>query len=321
LQNVWKCSIIFPQLIAGPIVRYQTISQELKKRESKITDISDGIRRFILGLSKKVMIADMLGIFSKELASLSTNTVLGFWLRAIADSLQLYFDFSGYSDMAIGLGLIFGFHFLENFNYPFIASSITDFWRRWHISLSSWFRDYIYIPLGGNRVSKYRHYLNILIVWMATGLWHGASWNFILWGLYFAVLLIIEKNFLLNFLNRHPIFSHGYTIFLVFISFVIFNQTDLSLLVQSIKGMFGFGEISFCSKEVLFYLKDSILFLIIASFLSTPVLKSIRSWILKKNGGSVLIDILEVILPLLLFLLSTAFLIDGSFQPFLYFRF
>ncbi len=312
---------LFPQLIAGPIVRYQTISKELETRESKTSDISNEIRRFVLGLSKKVMIADMLGIFSKELASLSSNTVIGFWLKAISDSLQLYFDFSGYSDMAIGLGLIFGFHFLENFNYPFIANSITDFWRRWHISLSSWFRDYIYIPLGGNRVSKFRHYRNILIVWMTTGLWHGASWNFVLWGLYFAFFLILEKKVLLKFLKNHQVFSHAYTIFLVLISFVIFNQTDLSLLGETLKGMFGFSKIAFCNKETLFYLKDSIILLGIALLFSTPILRRGKDYLTKWKRGELLVGTLEVILTLLLLLLSTAFLIDESFQPFLYFRF
>ena len=177
---------LFPQLIAGPIVRYQTIDQELKDRSVTYQKFADGVKRFIIGLSKKVLLANVLGVFSNSLSSISTSSVLSYWLQAISNTLQLYLDFSGYSDMAIGLGLMFGFTFLENFNYPFIASSITEFWHRWHISLSTWFRDYVYIPLGGSRVGKFRNYLNILIVWMITGLWHGASWNFVFWGLYFA---------------------------------------------------------------------------------------------------------------------------------------
>lgn len=312
---------LFPQLIAGPIVRYETISQEMRERSITISDFSLGIERFILGLSKKIMIADVLGLFSKEIASLSSQTILGYWLRAIADALQLYFDFSGYSDMAIGLGLMFGFHFLENFNYPFIATSITDFWRRWHISLSSWFRDYVYIPLGGNRVSSCRHYFNILIVWMTTGLWHGASWNFVLWGLYFAVFLIIEKKFFLVFLRKHSFFSHIYTIFLVVISFVIFNQTNPTMLVDYLRGMFGLAGLAFVNSETLFFLRDSFVVLFIAILCSMPLFRNLRGYLIKSKKGQLFLNSLEIIGSLGLLLLCTSFIIDESFQPFLYFRF
>ena len=190
---------LFPQLIAGPIVRYTDIKNEMNNRKINIDDFSNGIKRFIIGLSKKVLLANVIG---ELITKFTIETVVSSWIKAISYTLQIYFDFSGYSDMAIGLGLMFGFHFLENFNYPLIASSITDFWRRWHISLSSWFKDYIYIPLGGNRVSKIKWYRNIFIVWFLTGFWHGASWNFILWGLYFAIILVIEKIFLLKKLNK-----------------------------------------------------------------------------------------------------------------------
>ena len=230
---------LFPQLIAGPIVRYQTIDQELKDRSVTYQKFADGVKRFIIGLSKKVLLANVLGVFSNSLSSISTSSVLSYWLQAISNTLQLYLDFSGYSDMAIGLGLMFGFTFLENFNYPFIASSITEFWHRWHISLSTWFRDYVYIPLGGSRVGKFRNYLNILIVWMITGLWHGASWNFVFWGLYFACFLVIEKIFLLSFLKKHKLLGLFYTNILVVISFVIFNQTTVSGIYKFLTSMFG----------------------------------------------------------------------------------
>src|SRR5574344_348019 len=206
---------LFPQLVAGPIVRYSTINEELKSRVHSYDNFSSGVKKFIVGLSKKVLIANVIGELAKSLVSITTRTVFSFWIEAISFTLQIYFDFSGYSDMAIGLGKMFGFNFLENFNYPLIASSITDFWRRWHISLSSWLRDYVYIPLGGNRVSKLKWIRNIFIVWFLTGFWHGAAWNFIIWGLYFAVFLLLEKIFLGKFLDKHHVFGHIYTIIIV----------------------------------------------------------------------------------------------------------
>lgn len=312
---------LFPQLIAGPIVRYETIAKEMKERKETTTDFSKGIERFIIGMSKKVMIADVLGSISKEIASLSSQTVIGYWFRAALDALQLYFDFSGYSDMAIGLGLFFGFHFLENFNYPFIAKSITDFWRRWHISLSTWFKDYVYIPLGGNRVSSSRHYFNILIVWMTTGLWHGASWNFVCWGLYFAFFLVLEKKFLLKYLEKHSLFGHGYTLLLVLFSFVIFNHTNWNEMILYFQSMFGFSNIAVWNQETMFLIRDSLGTFLIALLFSTPILKSGKEKISKLKYGKKIIGIAEVFVCLLLLILSTAFIIDESFQPFLYFRF
>ena len=225
---------LFPQLIAGPIVRYTTIENQLENREYNMKNFSIGVRRFIIGLGKKVMIANVMGNLINIFLVSDEKSVLFYWLYAIALMIQIYFDFSGYSDMAIGLGKMLGFDFPENFNYPYIATSITDFWRRWHISLSSWFRDYIYIPLGGNRVSKLKWIRNIIIVWMLTGLWHGAEWNFVIWGLYFGVLLIIEKVFLLKWLQKIPkVISRIYTLFIVMISFIIFNGEGISTILEA----------------------------------------------------------------------------------------
>lgn len=312
---------LFPQLIAGPIVRYETIEQKLKSRKTNFDLFADGIKRFIIGLSKKVLLANVLGELTKNLINLTTQSVLSYWLQAIANTLQIYFDFSGYSDMAIGLGLMFGFRFLENFNYPLIARSITDFWRRWHISLSSWFRDYIYIPLGGSRVTSFKRYRNIFIVWMVTGLWHGASWNFILWGLYFAFFLILEKALLLKILDKHRVIGHIYTIFLVLISFIIFNETSVSSIILFIKNMFGFNNLSFSNLETVYYLKNYIGVIIIAIIASIPWLQIIK----KKISNSVLykkiLPIIESICYILLFIITTAYIVDESFNPFLYFRF
>lgn len=312
---------LFPQLIAGPIVRYETVDEELEKRTHNFENFSKGVKRFIIGLSKKVLIANVLGEFSKNLSLLASKTVLSYWLKAISDTFQIYFDFSGYSDMAIGLGLLFGFHFLENFNYPFIANSITNFWHRWHISLSSWFKDYVYIPLGGSRKGEIRRYINIFIVWMATGLWHGASWNFILWGLYFAILLIIEKMFLLKFLKKHKIISHFYTMFLVIISFIIFNETTISSIILTLKSMFGLENLPFSNIETIYYLKNTWVILILASITSTPLLKNLRERCRKNKKLEKFISILEPIIYFGLLLIITAYIVDESFNPFLYFRF
>lgn len=308
---------LFPQLVAGPIVRYQTIESELSNRHHSYENFSKGVSRFILGLSKKVLLANLLGEFCQSLTGLSSPTILSTWLYAIATTLQIYFDFSGYSDMAIGLGLFFGFHFLENFNYPLIASSITDFWRRWHISLSSWLKDYIYIPLGGSRVCKWKWIRNILIVWFCTGFWHGAEWNFILWGLYFALLLLLEKIFLKSFLERHKIISHGYTILLILISFVIFNGENLSMIGKEIAQLFGFGNLTLFNHETIYYMRSYGVLLVISIFAATPIcLPAIEK--LKERKWMIFV---EPIYYVMLFLVCTAFLIDASFNPFLYFRF
>lgn len=303
---------LFPQLVAGPIVRYETIADELKSRKITTEMFASGIKRFIIGLSKKVILANTLGEIVTIFASLSQKTIISNWLVGISYSLQIYFDFSGYSDMAIGLGLMLGFRFLENFNYPFIASSITDFWRRWHISLSSFFRDYVYIPLGGNRVSKKRWIFNLFVVWFLTGLWHGASYNFILWGLYFFILLILEKLFLNKFI-KNKIFSHIYTIILVIISFVIFRETDISELFITLKSMFGFNNLKWINTETIYYLKNFSVFLIISIILSTPIVKLIKQKINK--------PIIEYVGCFILLVIVTSYLVSSSSNPFLYFRF
>lgn len=323
-DNVWTFATylsLFPQLIAGPIVRYETIEEELKTREVNYSKFASGVKRFIYGLSKKVLLANMLGEFSKNLSGIDTPSVLSFWLKALSDTFQLYFDFSGYSDMAIGLGLMFGFTFLENFRYPLIASSITDFWRRWHISLSSWLRDYIYIPLGGSRVKPIRRYFNILVVWLATGLWHGASWNFILWGLYFAVLLILEKIFFLKWLNNHKIIGFLSTFFLVVISFVLFNQTDIPSIINFLSSMFGLNNLPLTSVETVYYLRNYLGILIFASIFATPIMTHLKKSLINKKGWKTFFMIIEPIMLIILLLLSTAFIVDESFNPFLYFRF
>ena len=309
---------LFPQLVAGPIVRYQDVEKDLVERKITWEKTSYGVKRFSIGLGKKVLISNVLGELIKNLVEVN---ILSSWLKPILFTLQIYFDFSGYSDMAIGLGSMLGFHFLENFNYPLIASSITDFWRRWHISLSSWFRDYIYIPLGGNRVSKIKWIRNIFVVWFLTGFWHGASWNFIIWGLYFGVLLVIEKIFLKKYIDKTKVFKYVYTTIIVVISFLIFSSESLSSIGTSLKNMFFLNNIPLYSKETLYYLKSNAILLIIAIVGATPMIHNIVNK-LKKNKKIVkVIDILEPIIYIGIIILSTAFLIDESFNPFLYFRF
>lgn len=307
---------LFPQLIAGPIVRYKTVEDDLKLRKINYDYFVSGLKRFVIGLAKKVILANTLGKFSYALASLEEMTVLSFILRAIANTLQLYLDFSGYSDMAIGLGLMFGFKFQENFNYPLIATSITDFWRRWHISLSSWFKDYVYIPLGGSRVKKYRRYFNILVVWMLTGLWHGASWNFIFWGLYFALILIIEKAFLLKYLKAHPNLGRLYTIIFVIISFVIFNENNLASAVVFLKSMFGLNRLAFTNLTTNYYLKNYLGILIFSILASTPLFKILKEKVFKNVP-----IFFKAVIYFGIFIVVTAYIIDETFNPFLYFRF
>ena len=308
---------LFPQLVAGPIVRYIDIEEALENRTHSYNNFAEGIKRFIIGLSKKVLLANVLGEFTK---SLVTETVLSSWLKPIGYTLQIYFDFSGYSDMAIGLGLMFGFRFLENFNYPLIASSITDFWRRWHISLSSWFKDYVYIPLGGNRVNKLKWIRNLFAVWFLTGFWHGASWNFIIWGLYFGIILVIEKLYIGKYLEKTKIFKYIYSLIIIIISFLIFNSNTISDIYISLGNMFNLNNINLVNQETIYYLKSYLVLLIIAIISSTPLLKKVISRI-RNTKYKLLIDILEPITYISLLVLSTAFLIDESFNPFLYFRF
>ena len=327
LLNLATYIAMFPQLIAGPIVRYTDIAKDLTERVHRFEDIAYGIRRFVIGLSKKVLIANQLGELCDIFQSSGEQSVLFFWMYAISVSLQIYFDFSGYSDMAIGLGRLFGFKFMENFNYPYISKSVTEFWRRWHISLGSWFRDYIYIPLGGNRVSKGRHLFNIFVVWFLTGFWHGAAWNFIVWGLYFAVLLVIEKFFMLKYMERMPkVLVHGYVLLASVISFVIFDAVNMASAFAYIGAMFGFGGLPLVSVETLYYLRSYAILLILALIGATPLVKSIANRIMtaqwtESTLGTVLSTALELLVLIVLFVVSTAYLVDGSFNPFLYFRF
>ncbi len=311
---------LFPQLIAGPIVRYSDIENQLTHRTHSFDKTSNGIRRFIIGLSKKIIIANTLGELTDTFMSSGDKSTLFFWLFAICYMLQIYFDFSGYSDMAIGLGKLLGFEFMENFNYPFISSSITEFWRRWHISLGTWFRDYVYIPLGGNRVNKFRQLFNIFIVWFLTGFWHGAEWNFIIWGLYFGILLTVEKFFVLKHLKKHKILSHIYVLFLVAVSFVIFSANNLTNALSYVGGMFGLN-VPFVSGELVYYLKSYGIVIIIAAISATPMPKTIISRFCKNTGFKKVWSIAEIPLLAILLLISTAYLVDGSFNPFLYFRF
>ena len=291
---------MFPQLIAGPIVRYADLETQLDKRNYSFEKAMDGIRRFVIGLGKKVLLANQLGEFCAIYEKSQEQSMLFFLLNAVAFMLQIYFDFSGYSDMAIGLGKILGFDFMENFNYPYISKSITEFWRRWHMSLGTWFRDYVYIPLGGNRKGTNRQIFNIFVVWALTGFWHGADWNFLIWGLYFAVLLIVEKLFLLKKLEKSKVFGHIYTIILVMIGFVIFNGTTIAPMPIS-------------SPEAIYYMKSYAPCLIMAMVGATPLVKKcVCRW---KN------TVLEPIALVIIFLFVTAMLVNGSFNPFLYFRF
>ena len=305
---------LFPQLIAGPIVRYSDVAKQLRNRNHSFDKIALGVRRFVIGLSKKIIIANTLGEICEIFKSSNDKSVLYFWLYAVAFALHIYFDFSGYSDMAIGLGKLFGFDFAENFDYPYISKSITEFWRRWHISLGTWFRDYVYIPLGGSRVGMARMIINLLIVWMLTGFWHGAEWNFILWGLYFAVLLIVEKLFLLKWLNHSKVISRIYVLLLVVISFVIFNAGSINEAFVYIGGMLGVGNYPLVSTEALYYLKDYLFVLIIAIVGATNFPK----YFVTKFKT---LQWLEPIVLIALLVVSTAYLVDGSFNPFLYFRF
>lgn len=308
---------LFPQLVAGPIVRYKDVCEELTNRKESFKLFSEGIKRFILGLSKKVLIADTLYNVFTTIQSGNMST-LSYWLVALGFTFQIYYDFSGYSDMAIGLGKMFGFNFKENFNYPLISSSITEFWRRWHMSLSSFFKDYVYIPLGGNRVGTVKHIRNIFVVWLLTGFWHGADWNFIIWGLYFFIFLILEK-FILNKYLKNGLISHLYSFIIILISFVIFNISDLSNILIFLKGLIGIGT-KIINFESIYYLKNSLIIFIISFIGMGPFLKNIINK-LKKGKLNNLIEWTSIIYILLIFFLSIARIISSSFNPFIYFRF
>lgn len=317
ILNYMTYITLFPQLVAGPIVRYKDIEDDLLNPKESVDLFSEGVTRFIIGLSKKAIIADT--IYNLYTNILQSNmTMFSYILVAICFTLQIYYDFSGYSDMAIGLGKMFGFNFKENFNYPLVATSITDFWRRWHISLSSFFKNYVYIPLGGNKCSKLKHIRNIFIVWFLTGLWHGASWNFIIWGLYFFVFLILEKFILKKYL-KGGLFSHLYTLIVVIISFVIFSITDLKEILIFLKGMIGIG-VPIINKEIIFYLKTNLVLLIIAIIGVSPFLKE-RIKKLQKGKTRKVFESLEAISIIALFLITIASIVSSSFNPFIYFRF
>ena len=312
---------LFPQLIAGPIVRYETINDELDNRKQTFNDFSSGISRFIIGLSKKVLIANILGELCNIFILSNEKTILFYWIYGISYSLQIYFDFSAYSDMAIGLGRMFGFHFMENFDYPYISKSITEFWRRWHISLSSWFKDYVYIPLGGSKKGTFKLIRNILIVWLLTGLWHGSEWTFVIWGMFIGILLVIEKLLLNKYIEKLPsIVRRIYTLFIIMISFIIFNGSNINESFNNIIGLFNFSN-PFINRFTMHYLKDYGLVLIIAIFLSTPILKNTIIKLKENKKINNIINILEIIVLLILLVIVTSYLIDSSYNPFLYFRF
>lgn len=302
--------VLFPQLIAGPIVQYKTIGKELESRKVTVDDFAQGAFRFTVGFAKKVILANSIyGVWTSISQSQNISMATA-WLGAIAFTFNIYFDFSGYSDMAIGLGRMFGFHFLENFNYPYMANSVTDFWRRWHISLSSWFKEYVYIPLGGNRKGMGMQIRNILIVWALTGLWHGASWNFVLWGLYYGLLLMLEKLFLLKGLNKCPaLIRHIYTMFIVVIGWTIFAQTDFGQLATYLKRMFGIGT-ALIDTDFLYYFSCNAVLLAVLAFCSIDH----KKWLKK-------FELLRIPAMIILLLVSFAFLVGGSYNPFLYFRF
>ena len=310
IRNFATYVVLFPQLIAGPIVQYKTIGKELESRKVTVDDFTQGAFRFTVGFAKKVILANSIyGVWTSISQSQNISMATA-WLGAIAFTFNIYFDFSGYSDMAIGLGRVFGFHFLENFNYPYMANSVTDFWRRWHISLSSWFKEYVYIPLGGNRKGMGMQIRNILIVWALTGLWHGASWNFVLWGLYYGLLLMLEKLFLLKGLNKCPaLIRHIYTMFIVVIGWTIFAQTDFGQLATYLKRMFGIGT-ALIDTDFLYYFSCNAVLLAVLAFCSIDH----RKWLKK-------FELLRIPAMIILLLVSFAFLVGGSYNPFLYFRF
>ena len=309
----------FPQLIAGPIVRYTDIARQLRCRDYSLAQFREGTRRFLIGLGKKVLLANLLGEICAAWRQTTDASVLFAWLYAVSFTLHIYFDFSGYSDMAIGLGRLFGFRFPENFQYPYISRSITEFWRRWHISLGTWFRDYVYIPLGGNRKGKPRQFLNIFIVWMLTGFWHGAAWNFLFWGLWFAVLLIIEKTFLLRHLEKSRVLGRFYVLLAVTFSFVLFDASSLSEALVCIRQLLGLGGLPLSSPQAAYLLGSNALLLTAAMVGATPAPKIAAQAIARRWPRAA--SLLEPVMLVLLLLLCTAFLVDGSYNPFLYFRF
>ncbi|MCD7980823.1 MAG: MBOAT family protein [Clostridiales bacterium] len=323
---------LFHQCIAGPIVRYRDVCREILHRKASHPEIGKGIRRFSIGLAKKAILANGCAaiadsfLLTDDMSALAQVPAAGLWLGVLCFTLEIYLDFSAYSDMAIGMGLMIGFHYRENFNYPYMADSITDFWRRWHISLSSFFRDYVYIPLGGNRRGMTRMFLNLFIVWFLTGMWHGASWNYILWGLYFFVFLVIEKKVLLNKLRFSPVFvPHLYALVVIFFGWILFKFENLAGVGITLKGMFGLNANGFMNMTVGLSFKNHIFFLIFAIIASTPLIKIIRSKILSahyvRGRLPVLVYAYDIVAPVVLLVLSALALVGNSYNPFLYFQF
>ncbi len=310
---------LFPQLIAGPIIKYKDLGDQIDHREYRVEQFASGVQSFVVGLAKKVLLANNLGLLWDSYLALpaASLTTAGAWLGILAFAFQIYFDFSGYSDMAVGLGRMLGFEFLPNFDYPYISASLTEFWRRWHISLGSWFREYVYIPLGGNRVGKARLFFNLMVVWALTGIWHGASWNFLLWGLFFGVMLILEKGFLLPYLKKAPAgLTHLYTLFFLLVSWVFFAVEDFGHMGSYLAAMFGFAGGGLADGAFLYSLRSFLPMLLIAALASTPVPK--RAWAALPER------VKRPLLPVLLLMglvLCTAYLVDATYNPFLYFRF
>ena len=321
--NVLLYVSMFPQLVAGPIVRYKTVAEEIKSRKVSIEDFTAGLERFIFGLAKKLIIANNTGKLADTIYGLDILTTPLAWLAAISYALQIYFDFSAYSDMAIGLGRMFGFHFEENFNYPYISKSITEFWRRWHISLSTWFRDYIYIPLGGNKKGIKRQIINLFIVWSLTGVWHGASYNFLLWGIYYFMFLILEKFVLKKYLNKLPKFiTHIYTLFVVLIGWVLFRMEGMSNVLNTLKVMFVPTMSETTMAQFRLYIESYWLYLTLGIVLSMPVFIKLREYLLdKKFKNNTFITVMYYLFVLGIFALSIIFLSQATYNPFIYFRF
>ena len=310
---------LFPQLIAGPIIKYKDLGDQIDSRTCSSERFASGVQIFMVGLGKKLLIANNVGMLWDTYKAMAPGdlTVAGAWLGVLAFSFQIYFDFSGYSDMATGLGRMLGFEFLPNFNYPYISKSITEFWRRWHISLSTWFKEYLYIPLGGNRCSKGRWMFNLLVVWAATGIWHGASWNYLLWGLYFFVLLMLEKFFLLKLLNKAPaLVGHLYTLFFVLVSWAIFGLENFAQLTAYLKVMFGLGGVPLVNGALGYYLSSYLPILCAAAVASTPLGVS-----LYRRGSVRVQQTVCTVLVVAGLVVCTAYLVDGTYNPFLYFRF
>ena len=310
---------LFPQLVAGPIIKYKDLGEQIDHRDYRVDRFAAGVEIFTIGLAKTLLLANNVGQLWDvyQATALSDLTVAGAWLGVLAYTFQIYFDFSGYSDMATGLGRMLGFEFLPNFNYPYLSRSITEFWRRWHISLSTWFREYLYIPLGGNRCSKGRWVLNLFLVWAATGIWHGASWNFVLWGLYFWVLLLVEKFVLLRWLKRAPgAVGHLYTLFFVLVSWTIFAIEDFGQLGEYLKVMFGLGGVPLIDGAFKYYAANYLPVLCISALAATPLGAAVYRRLNVRTA-----HILGAVLILAGLLLCTAYLVDGTYNPFLYFRF